>query len=419
MKKTKLLLALLAAPTAALALLLAPRLALSFETVDTIRWPREFPAYSDTGTPAAPTEIDLRAGMMRDSNVLRVESGGQSSVVTRFGGGIRHTQRIVGRQSVRLEARGDFYVFDRFDDLDHFAYGVLGEWLWEVGNNLSGAVGATRTRRNIDVSEAQRAVKDMVTDTRFYGTAGYLITPSFRLRGGFEAGKAERDSRGDVEIERTGVTAGVDYVSPLGNTIGVEVRRTRGDAPVPEFVAPLGTFVDNDFRETEVAVVGTYNLGTTLRTTGRIGKTRRDYTQIPGRDFEGTTGRIAVDWLPTAKTLLNFSAYKEPRSVLDASASYVLTKGVSFGASWAATAKLVLSARWLREQRTFEGEVQTALGLIPLRDETVRLWRFAIGWEPQRHWEVGLGLDRGERDSNFAGRDYDYTAVMANVTYRW
>lgn len=410
MKKTKWLLALLAAPTAALA----------FETVDTIRWPRDFPAYEDTGTRAAPTEVFAHIGMMRDDNILRAETGGVGDTVTRIGAGIRHTQRVFGRQSVRLEGRADSYVYDRFGDIDHVAYGLLGEWLWEVGNQLSGTVGATRSRRNIDISEAQRAVRDMVTESRYYATAGYLVTPRFRVRGGLEHSRGERGSRGDAELQGNGVLVGAEYVSPLGNVLGVEARRTQGDAPVPEFVAPVGTFVNNDFRENELAVVGTYNIGTTLRTSGRLGKTKRDYSQIPGRDFDGSTGRATVDWLPGNKTLLSFSAYKEPRSILDVAASHLVVKGVTFGASWATTAKLVLSARWLREERDFEGDPAiTLVAGTPLRSETVRLWRFAVGWEPARHWEVGFGLDKGERESNLAGRDYDFTAVTGNLTYRF
>jgi hypothetical protein len=410
MKKTKWLLALLAAPTAALA----------FETVDTIRWPRDFPAYEDTATRGAPTEVFAHVGMMRDDNILRRETGGVGDTVTRMGAGIRHTQRVFGRQSIRLEGRADAYIFDRFGDLDHVAYGLTGEWLWELGNQLSGTAGVTRVRRNVDIGETQRAVREMITDTRYYVTAGYLITPSFRVRGGLDHARGDRGGRGDVELRRNGAVVGAEYVSPLGNVLGVEARRTQGDAPVPEFVAPTGTFVNNDFRETEVAIVGIYNVGTTLRTTGRVGRTKRDYSQIPGRDFDGTTGRATADWLVGNKTLLSFAIYKEPRSVLDVGASHLLVKGISLGPTWAATAKLVFSARWLREERDFQGDPTVALVAgTTLRSETLRLWRFALGWEPARHWEVGFGLDKGERESNIAGRDYDYTAVIGNLTYRF
>jgi hypothetical protein len=91
---------------------------------------------------------------------------------------------------------------------------------------------------------------------------------------------------------------------------------------------------------------------------------------------------------------------------------------VAFGPRWAVTEKLVLSARLARERRKFQGDPALTAGAT-LRDEVVNLLRFAVGWEPQRRWQLGLALDRGARDSNLDGRDYDFTAVMGNVAYVW
>jgi hypothetical protein len=82
------------------------------------------------------------------------------------------------------------------------------------------------------------------------------------------------------------------------------------------------------------------------------------------------------------------------------------------------TNQVVLSARLVRERRVYEGDPALSAGAT-LRNELITLWRFALGWEPQRRWQVGIALDRGERESNIAGRDYDFTAVMANLAYNW
>ena len=108
-----------------------------------------------------------------------------------------------------------------------------------------------------------------------------------------------------------------------------------------------------------------------------------------------------------------------PRSIIDIAASHVIAKGVSFGPSWAPTAKTVVSLRLVREDREYQGDPRLALGLEPLREETVDGWRLGLGWEPQRHWEVSAALDGGKRDSNVAGRSYDYTAVSFNVAWRY
>jgi hypothetical protein len=54
---------------------------------------------------------------------------------------------------------------------------------------------------------------------------------------------------------------------------------------------------------------------------------------------------------------------------------------------------------------------------IGQREDTVQIWRFGVGWEPQRHVKLGLGYDYGERTSNLPFENYDYNQVMLNA--RW
>jgi hypothetical protein len=408
-----------AALTFLLVLAAAPMPATAFEAIDTIPWPSRgvFPAYPREDD--RPTDFWVHGGVRRDDNALRLETGERSDLITRLGAGLRHEARIIGRQRVRLEARGDYYDYDRLNALDHFAYALAGDWLWEIGNNLSGTVLIGRERRQVDLAETLTERLDTTTLTRIGGTAAYLVSPRFRVRGGLAGTRAERSRARETETRATSAVAGADYVSPLGNTLGVEYRATQGEAPFEEFVTDLGTLVNNDYDERELSLVATYALGPQLRTGVRLGHTSRDYDEIPARDFDGVTGRIFVDWLPGNKTILGFEAYREPRSVIDIAASHVLLKGIAFGPRWAATNKLVLSARFVRERREFEGDPALAAPGVVLRSEVLSLVRFALGWEPQRRWQLALALDRGERESNFPGRDYNFAAVMGNLAYVW
>ena len=400
-------------------LLLAPASALAFQSVDTIPWPTSgvFPAYAAEGAPL--TGLFVHGGIMFDNNVLRRERK-ENDAITRAGVGFRHDQRVVGRQRLIVDARGDAYYFDNFTDLSHFAYSALGDWRWEAGNDFSGSIVLGRDRRLVDFSQATviRTSNDPVTTTRVGASAAYTGVPDFRLRAGAAAARGERSSRPDAEIRAGSITAGIDWVSPLRNTLGVEYRSTYGDAPVPEFVTALGTFVENDFREKEIAAVATYAPLPQFRFVGRVGRTERTYTQIAGRDFEGITGRFGLDWLPGNKTVLGFEAYRAPQSVIDVAAGHVLITGIAFAPRWAVTNKLVLSSRLSRERRQFEGDPATTAG-APVLDEVVTLMRFAVGWEPQRHWQFSLGFDRGEREANTAGRDYQYNAVVFNAQWTY
>lgn len=399
--------------------LAVPSAALAFEAVDTLPWPSlgVFPAYGRDET--RPTTLWVQGGVMRDDNILRLESGGRGDTVTRVGAGMRHEQRIIGRQRLEFEGRADYYSFYHFDTLDHFAYSLLGNWNWEIGNNLAGVVVAGRERRLIDISEAQSARREIITTTRLGATAGVAVTPRFRVRGGVSTAWGERSLRGDAETRGVSTTVGADYVSPLRNVIGVEYRATYGDAPVPEHIAPLGTFVNNDFRVREIALVALYAPVPQIRTEWRVGRTQREYTEIQGRDFDGTTYRMRAEWLPGSKTILGFDAYREPRSIIDVAAGHLLVTGLAFGPSWAATNKLVFSGRVLRERRQLQGDPNIFLLGTPLRDEIVYGYRLAVGWEPERRWQVSFALDFGERESNFFGRDYNYTAGTLNVAWRY
>ena len=405
---------------AALAFLFAlsavPCAALAFETVDTLPWPSDgrFPAY--TADERRPTTLWVQGGVMRDDNILRVEDG-EGDTVTRVGVGIRHEQRIIGRQRVVAEARTDYYDFRRFNSLDHAAYSLAGTWNWEVGNNLAGTVVAGREKRLVDLGEtAGEATRDFVTLTRLGATGGLLVTPRLRLRGGVAATWGERALRSDIETRAAAWTAGAEYVSPLSNTLGVEYRSAYGDAS-DRIVA--GTAVNDDSREKELALIATYSPGPWLRTTWRLGKTHRSYTQIPGREFKGTTYLMHAEFFPGNKTILALDAYREPRAILDVGASHVLVQGFAFGPSWAATTKLVFSGRLVRERREFQGDPALVLTGSTLRDELLYLWRFGVGWEPARQWQVSAALDHGTRESNLVGRDYDYNAVMLNVAWRY
>jgi Putative beta-barrel porin 2 len=389
-----------------------PTVAAAFEAIDTIPWPSlgSFPAYPREAD--RPVDVWLNAGVERDDNVLRVETNPRSDTITRLGGGARYEQRIVGRQRLRLEARGDYYKYNDSTALDHFAYAVRGDWLWEVGNNLSGALTVGHGQRQVDMSETQVERLDLVKETRVAGTAAYLVMPGFRVRGGLAGDRADRKEATETDTRAlTGIVA-AEYVSPLANTIGLEYRNTNGEAPVVS--------VDNNYREREIALVAIYALGTQLRAGVRLGRTQRDYDQESAtqRNFDGNTGRISLDWLPGNKTILGFEAYREPRSVTDIAASHVLLKGVAFGPRWAVTNQVVLSARFVRERRVYEGDSTLAVGGT-LRDELYQLIRFAVGWEPQRRWQLGLGFDHGERESNIAGRDYQVNVVTGNLAYVW
>jgi hypothetical protein len=409
-------------------LVVVPTVATAFEALDTIPFPSRsrFPAYP--AEPARPASFFAQAGVMYDSNPFRLPSGldpqaflrgPRDDTIMRAGIGAGYDQRIFGRQNLFLSARGEYYDFVHYSEMDHFAYRLNGEWRSEFGNDLSTVLGAERVKRLVDPAEIRAPVANFVTGDRFYASGAYRLAADWRVRLAGEAARSSREGAGvaDLELEGSSVTGGIDYVTPLGNAFGVEARRAEGQATVPAFVDPTFAFDAADYTEQEVAGTLTYGLGEMLRISGRLGRTSREYTNFQGRNFDGTTYRAAVEYLPGNKTILGLDVYRAPISIIDVAASHVLVTGTSFSATWAPTVKLVFHGRMIHERRQYSEPASIVSGAAT--DETARIFRLGAGWEPRRFVELSTGLEYGERTTNALFRDYDYWQVSLNAATRF
>jgi hypothetical protein len=409
-------------------LVVVPTVAVAFEAVDALPYPSRsrFPAYP--AEPTRPASFFAQAGLMYDSNPFRLPSGldpraflrgSRDDTIMRVGLGAGYDQRIFGRQNLFLAARGEYYDFLRYSAMDHFAYRMAGEWRSEWGNELSTTFGADRARRLVDPTEIRRPVANFVTADRFYGTGTYRFAADWRVRLAGEATQTVRKGPGveGLELEGRSLTTGIDYVTPLGNAFGIELRRADGEATVPEFVDPTFGFDTAEYTEREVSGTLSYGLGEMLRVSGRLGRTKREYAIFGGRDFTGTTYRAAVEYLPGNKTILGMDVYRAPVSIIDIAASHVLTTGTSFTVSWAPTIKLVFHGRMIHERRKYsESASILADGAL---DETARIFRLGAGWEPRRFIELSAGIEYGERTTNVLFRDYDYWQWTINAATRF
>ena len=398
-------------------LLVAPLSAFAFTQVDLL--PRasggRFPAY-----PADPTPLRslwVQYGAMYDTNILRRNFGENDDFVQRLGAGVALTQRVIGRQTAHLEGRVDAYIYDKFSELDNIGYSALGEWRWEIGNDLAGVLGASRRRYQASPSETQRAAQDPITVNRYTATGGWRVGPTVRLRGGSEYVDYSRPQAGGAELKTLIGWVGADYVTALGNTLGVEYRQTSGDAPVNVLIDPTGQFGDNHFSQRDVMLTAGWVFSPQWRLAGRLGRTTRTYDRLPDRNFSGPTWRVAADWLPGYKTVMTFETYKEISSIIDLVTSHVVIRGVAFGPGWAPTAKLAFSARVFRNHQTFSEFEGAPVGTAPQHEEIVRGIRLGAFWEVQRRIDVTLAIDHGQRESNFIGRNFRYNAFVGNLRY--
>lgn len=407
------------------ALLCAPSTAPAFETSDALTWPDQglFPAY-EMQAPGRPVRVFVSGGLYHDSNLFRLSDGAdtqallgtteRSDTVGRVGLGLKADLRR-SRQELLLDVRADDYRFHRFDFLDYTGYHVGATWKWQAGDHWGGDLGYREQRTLAPFGELQAAIRDLITSRHAFLSATRRMSPEWQLRGGLDWTRYEHsnDLLASAENRTTAVTLGADHFTPQGNSIGAQLVGSEGVYPNRQVVA--GSIVDNRYHELEASAVLRWQVGGKSRTRARIGYTARRHDQIGERDFHGATGRLDFAWTPGAKTILDFAAWRELRSIEDTLASYVLSEGVSIGPRWAPTAAVVAQATLFRERRDYQGDPGFVLSSAPRRVDTLHGGRLAFGYSPRSFLRVSLALEHGTRDSNFAGGDYAYNLVSANA----
>jgi exopolysaccharide biosynthesis operon protein EpsL len=389
-----------------------------------VLWPDEghFIAYPMEPT-ADNVQVSASAGVTRDNNVFRlsdnedplavVGESSKSDTISRVGVGIKAIKPI-SRQRFIFDANADRHAFNRFSFLDHWSYKLGADWKWEAGNLWSGDLGYSRRKRLADLAEIQGRVKDLITQDHARFLANYKFHSSWRVRGGLDGQRFEHSesSREALDTRMVSATIGTDYITAASNTLGLQFKVTEGRYPNKEVVA--SAFIDNRYKEYETSAVIGWQFAGKTRLDGRLGYTKREHDEFSARDFSGATGRASLQHTPSAKTLIDLSAYREPRIVEDLTATYVLAKGVSFGPAWAPTVKSILQAKLAYENREYLGDPGIVLGTTSTREDKVRLGRITAGYKPLRNAELTLAYERGKRTSNLANVDYDYDLVSAN-----
>jgi exopolysaccharide biosynthesis operon protein EpsL len=411
---------------AIIALACTPVTTSAFQTIEEIQWPESgrFPAYPREDPDGRNVHFSVFGGAMYDNNLFRladrtdpvaaIGSTKRGSTVTRFGAGLKGDVPV-SRQRILFEALVEHREFSNFGFLDHNAYRLGAAWKWAAGPQWSGDIGYGKRRFLANLAELQAPIRDLITEDRAYASAGYRFSPRWRVRGGLESydWKHDEPTRTALNNRTSSGTIGLDYVTPQENSIGGQFKYSYGDYPNREIVA--GSTVDNNFEEYESSAVAHWAVTGKSALDARLGYTSRRHDELPQRDFDGTTGRLSYDWFLAPKTLLNFSVWREIRSIEDVAASYVLAEGWSLGPAWAPTSKLVFQAKYLREERDYRGDPGFALTGGQRREDEFRGIRLAAGYNPRRNLQFVVGVERGVRYADGFGRAYDYGMVFANA----
>lgn len=363
-----------------------------------------------------PFTITATAERRADSNVFRLSDDvppalvlgepGRSDDITRYGLGARFENRY-GLQRVLANATWTKQNYQRFDQLDHSAYGLRGEWGWALGEMWSGLLSHDRQRYLADLADIR--TKDMVTEHRTDATADLRFHPSWTLGAGVHYASAERSTLEVLDHDDMRTDVHLRYVGNPGNSVGVRAAWKHIDFPQRQLVR--GALVDNS--QTIFDLQGTVDWAVTgnSRLSGGIGYERVEYDELEERNFDGIAGRLSHTWNVTGKTSLKTSLWREV-SANTSLASSVLTEGWSLAPTWIYSPKLGVELNVQREELEYRSPT---LNDVVGRQDTVRSYNANLKYEILRNILMVIGYERAHRDSTQRFGDYRYQAWRVGV----
>lgn len=354
------------------------------------------------------------AGLIYNSNVLGVTDDlppglaqprrQKDSLIQEYGAGLR-LAFPVSLQKIEVDAEVRRTIYSEFPELDFTGYAGAGAWDWRAGSDWSGSVRA-HAEQSRQVSSSGRAINVpfLVRDYDASAEARYQLTARWEAVGSLAASwfryDAEEARAGDRNT--TFQSIGTLYRSPAGNATGWRASFEQGEWPNAD---AQGT---RSYDQTTLAGVVDWGAGGRSRLSGDLGYTwHRADRAAGGGDDAGVSGRLGYSYSISAKTQVDAAVYSLFGPLDDAEASSVRTRGVDFGLTYLATAKISMTAYASWKRLDYLGEPDTQ------REDEYEALGLAAAYAMTRSLTLSLGSTYESRDSNLPFTAYDvYTVYM-------
>ena len=384
----------------------------------------------------SPYYIGATQSITHDSNVYRLSNGSSDTFAsTGLVGGF---DQSLGRQRFYAAANVRDNYYQREKTLNNVSYGISAGWDLATIEKLSGGI-------TVDASQAL-ASYDNNSQARPSTTRNILNTQQFGARvrwggdgllnldGAYSHSRVSYSETPTSESTQDSVSLGASY--RLGPTLrlGSAVRLSRSVAPNGVQTAP-GVFSDNTTNGRNLDLNASWQYSAQTGVNGRLSYTRQTNSSGAGsggdRDFSGLTGGVTATYAPTAKLSFSSSLNRDAgtnsaffnlananagQPVRGLSENSQTTDSLSLGASYAATAKIGVTAG-LDYRRSKVVDQTVVGGAVVGNDHTDRSRSASLGanYAIARNWSLACNLAYVSRDVGGAV-PYAYSANTVGCT---
>jgi exopolysaccharide biosynthesis operon protein EpsL len=354
-------------------------------------------------------------GYTYDDNLLRLPENypieQRSDRMTQLQAGVLF-DRPIGRQRLSGRLKATRVTFDHFDQLDYNGKDAGADLAWQVGNHVSGSLGAAYVQSLTPFSDFQSDERNVRTQRTGKGSVAWRFHPSWQVRAGVNRNEYEYEllsQRGSNRNERL-AEVGFDYLASSGSKVGLVASQWRGSYENSRIVG--GTRLGGDFKQNELKLNVNWLASAVTQVSVLAGYARREYAT--GRESGGADGRVSASWAPLGKVRFNAAAWREFAAVESTVATSSQNTGGSLGATWDVSSHLQATASYRREKRDFE----QSSAILNDRDSVDQRRSSSLGlvWVPRKSIQLGITAFQENRSGAALIGTSDYRAAGVSLS---
>jgi exopolysaccharide biosynthesis operon protein EpsL len=355
--------------------------------------------------------------LLRDRATALAVSGSEdtSETTSTTTAGIKFDKEYL-RQLIKVDLNVAKSTHDRYRRLDNTSRGYDANWTWHAFDNLDGNLISTYSRAPAPNEDFRQASAVLRTQRFDMFEAGYLVTPSWRVRGNvsrYTLGYGVEELR-PFDLTLNTALVGIDFLPATGSTFGLQTGRTRGGYPN----APTGVNVQNGsytLNEFKGLAKWKFTPQTDFQFLG--GWVNRSEDNAASKDFSGLNARLTSNWAPTAKLSFSAAAFQEFAAAGDLVSNYTLNRGFSASSVWNVTFHSRLEAGVRTEKRDYNGIATILNTSAQNRDDRFRTLQLASIYQPTSHIKITVGLFKTIADSNIDKLGYRAKGAAISAQY--
>lgn len=284
-------------------------------------------------------------------------------------------------------------------------------WNWRIGERWDGELGygfdrdlqdyANQTVRTATPGVFVAKGRDIRSRQSVKGRADYAVTPDWSV---YVRGKITDVSfrvKDQLDLERTVVGTGFNYLTEVGNRFGFDTEFVSGD---------FEQAVQPDFDEFNFGPTANWEVSGKTRLRGKVAYTSRDFDDPQQEDFDGITWRATLVRNPGEESFTEFALYREISTLNDDISNYAVIDGVRIDPVWKVSGKTLARFTASYEIRDFKGvgNLNSPVLFGDNREDKVANVGAAIEWEATRFITVSAGYTFEDRQSNRVIEEYDF-----------